>query len=115
MRQLFDHEARVNRLSETADEYGDSPNRYVAADDLIRCAIVPPKFRASQGDAGSTITGITEAYFDADADVEMNDILDVVSGPEAPRKLRVLSVARPRGHHTEAICEPFTRTVTAAP
>ncbi len=114
MRHLFDHTARVNRLTEVFDDYGEATNRYVIGTDVIRCAIVPPKVRAIQTEAGTAVTGQVDAYFDADADVQMNDVIDVLTGPEAPTKLKVLSASHPRGHHTEAICEPFTRALTAA-
>ena len=111
--RLFDHTAQVYRLTETVDEYADAVNSYATQGDPLPCAIVPPKFRPAQTDAGAELQGVTEVYLAADADVEMNDVLDVTAGPEAPTKYIVLSTAHPRGHHTEARCAPFTRTLAA--
>lgn len=113
MRHLFDHTARVHRLTETVNEYREAVNAYVAGA-TIPCALVPPKFRPAQTDAGTRLDGLVELYADADADLQMNDVLEVLTGPEAPTMLRVLHTARPRGHHTEAQCEPFTGALEAA-
>ena len=111
---LFDHTARRHRLTEQKISHGERVNRYVPSATLIPGALVPPKNRVSQGDAGTKIIGEMEWYCGADEDLQMNDVLEIVTGPEAPRNILVLSVSHPRGHHIQATCEPFTRALVAA-
>lgn len=56
---------------------------------------------------GEARRGRTQAFLPAAFNVEERDILRLVAGPEAPSLWRVMGVARPRGHHTEADVEPW--------
>lgn len=107
---LFDHEVRVYRPTEGTTDYGAAETLSPVGDVPTgpNAAIVPPKLGLQNVEAGERPSGTLDGYMAADADVSRRDILDVTSGPEAPTKLRVLSLSRPRGHHTELRLEPYT-------
>lgn len=100
---LFDHVATVYKFSEAVtgglravvNTYAEGPEE--------SCYFDPATFPVRDG----RTEGISVIYLRADADVVRNDVLDVTSGPNAPKRLKVLAVARPRGHHIECTCEPF--------
>jgi hypothetical protein len=45
-------------------------------------------------------------------DIRHRDLVNVLSGPDAPMVLRVVSVTNPRGHHVKAKCDLYTQPVT---
>lgn len=105
---LFDHGCTVYRFSEaTRGTTRAKANTYTAGD-KEDCAMSPAGFGVRDRGAGSDRTGLVTVYMRAAAVVARNDVLDVTVGPNAPVRLRVITVERPRGHHAEVRAEPFT-------
>lgn len=108
LQTLFDATLRVYRPTETKDQYRTVERTWVqvGSDPSVpNGTISPPELRLTDLGAGERPAGSTEAYMEPDADVEIGDVLDVIGGPETGRRYRVVSLARPRGHHTEMLVE----------
>lgn len=110
---LFDHYAEVWRPVETT-----GPAREIVVSfDLVEpatrnCAVVPPVgkergVRTVDIGPGETTRGQTTFLMARDLDVQERDVIRLVSGPEATSTWRVGATARPRGHHVEAMVEPW--------
>ena len=114
MRLLWNHTARLYRATALRDGFGDAVEAWLP----VGSAPTGPNARpdaawsgrlADQG-AGEEQAAARRWYLDASVgDVQERDVLDVTAGPEAPVRLRVLSVARPaagiRAHHLEVLAE----------
>jgi len=109
---LMDHRCTVYRLTETLNELREKVNSYVAAETSQKLALVPPKFSADDEGSGESARGSVEGFMPISSTVQRTDVLDVTSGPEAPLKLLVVNVARPRNHHAEVTLEPFHGSLT---
>jgi hypothetical protein len=108
---MFDHMCRVRTFAETVTGAQRSLISSYSAESASAeepCALGSAKFGATDGGKGNRREGSTLVYLGIDASLARNDVLEVFDGPNAPVNLKVLSVDRPRGHHTECICEPFT-------
>lgn len=98
----------MHRLTETTDAGGERINSYAQQSGVERLAIVPPKETRADLGAGDRSRGLLQGFARSAANIAEEDILNVTKGPEAPVKLRVLTLAHPRGRHTEFTCERFT-------
>lgn len=107
MIHLFDHVARVHRVSESVNALREKVNTLTPLPDTERMALDTSPFRSGDEGAGQFVEGSAEGFMRATADVQEGDVLEVISGPEAPRTLRVISASRPRGHHCELVMEMY--------
>jgi hypothetical protein len=57
-----------------------------------------------------TLTGTLSVL--PDFDIARRDLVNVLSGPDAPMVLLVVSITTPRGHHIKAKCDIYTQPVT---
>jgi hypothetical protein len=51
-------------------------------------------------------------FMDLGEDVQKRDIVELITGPNAPAKLEVISMDRPRGHHIELVCDEWEGKIT---
>lgn len=109
---MFDHTAQIYKFAETVTGDHRAKVSGYTAGAVEQCALSNGGFDASDRGNGTRRDGTTVVYLSAGVDVARNDVLDVTDGPNAPIKLKVLAPSRPRGHHTECMCEPFAGSLT---
>lgn len=106
-RGLLDHTARVWRRTETAGTYAETVISYDIVYAAARCTL--RRKRAVLSDAGPGVVGVGERtlYFPKGVTLVKRDLVELVTGPDAPAWLEVESAAKPRGHHVEARCTEY--------
>jgi hypothetical protein len=109
---LFDHVATIYRATETLNALREKINTWTAQATPERMFLDTSPFRENDEGAGRYMAGTAEGFMRAAADVQEGDVIDVTSGPNAPRTLRVLNADRLRGHHTELLLEQYRGTLT---
>src|SRR5690606_37151907 len=111
---LWNHTARPYRAATVRDGFGELVESWlpVGAEPTGPNARPDAAWSGRRADwgGGEEQAPVRRWSLDASAgDVQGRDILDVTAGPEAPVRLRVLSVARPaagiRAHHLEVMAE----------
>lgn len=111
LRRLLDHTVTVHRRSEARDAYGDVVVTWPAVAGMTGAQAGVQRRGARLVDQGAGVEeeGTHDVFMLPHADVQADDVLEVTAGPEmaASPLLRVLSVARPRGHHTELAAEKW--------
>lgn len=122
LRRLWNHRAILYRSIESRDEFGDTVAEWVPQD-------TPPgkncrtdeTWAGAQDDRGPGERQAGERLWFLDrrfGDVRDRDVLEIVEGPEAPMKIKVLSVNRPTNprevHHFEINSEIFQGELTPA-
>lgn len=106
MARLFDHYADLYRLTETSDADAQL-TRALTLVSRVNCAVVPARLGFDRVGPADTAIGRVELYLTPTADVQRGDVVRLTKGPESPSAWRVVSTARPRGHHVEAVAEPL--------
>lgn len=101
---LLDHVGDLYRSATVSNAYGVSDD-FARETAGLRAGVQRADATLRNTGAGDVSGGTHRIFFAASADVQARDVLDVTSGREAPVKLRVLSVTKPRGHHVEAMAE----------
>lgn len=104
---LLDHSVRIHRPTITRGAVQEELTTYTAGA-LTPAGVRRP--RARYGDAGPGTGPIGErvVYFDAGVDVLARDVIELVSGPDAPGLFEVdAPPTSPRGHHIECTCRHF--------
>lgn len=109
---LFDHRAEVWRLEEKrgfAAQNVQTPVPVSLPLTGFNCAVVPPTRGVAEQDfgPGETARGRARLYLGISLDLLERDLVRLVAGSEAPSSWRVVSLSRPRGHHIEAVVEPW--------
>lgn len=111
--RMLDHAARIYVFAETTEaDTRARRNSYAAQAADERIAITPLKWSAANQGAGNRKIGTVNVLLRPGAVLVERDVISVTSGPNSPVKLEVISVERPRGHHTEAMCAPFVGSLT---
>ena len=112
---LCDHRAVVYRAEEVRDQFNDVIQVWGAltAPDGLNCRPNQAWAGDLQDPGAGELQGAKRQWFLVEGfDVEERDVLRILSGPEAPDQLRVVSVTRPTNpavvHHLEVNVEPFT-------
>lgn len=99
--RLFDHTVRVWRPSRASDGLGVESRNYVLRSTLgaaVNRSTAPEGLVAG----GLAPTGRRRMYFLPTVDIQPRDVLEIVSGPEAPGTWEVDEPpTRPRNHHTQ--------------
>jgi hypothetical protein len=113
---FMDHRCRVRKFNEVVTPTREQANSYssaaTSAEEPVGFTTMPAG-RLNRG-PGARPTGALIALLPTGASVNMNDVLEVFAGPDAPRQFRVIAEpTRPRNHHTEAPCEPVTGALPA--
>ena len=118
--QLFDHGIRVWRSPElsaalVAGPLGEESRTYVlvtAAPAGFNACVNRPRAPVADAGPGFAPIGTRIVYMTASADVQLRDLLELVTGPDAPEVVEVDEPpTRPRGHHLELSCIPWHGTL----
>lgn len=109
----WNHKVRVFKETEGTDDFGSTSVLEPGAEPTTNNARPDQAWSGDQQEAGGEVQGAKRRWFlKATTDVEERDILAVLSGPEAPKNLRVLSkVSAGNGrktHHIEVNVEEYT-------
>lgn len=108
---LCDHTCRVLRRVESEGDHLDTQVSY-----QIALAAVPCTFTRRQTVMSNTGTGLQPVgqrrlfISDVTTIFRDRDVIQVYAGPEGYQpieNLEVVSISKPRGHHTELVCEEF--------
>ena len=111
---LLDHTVRVRRPTESYDNPLRVLERAYPVVGTYPAAVNRTKARIGDAGPGLAPIGDRVVYMEASADVEARDILELMSGPDAPEQLEIdRPPTRPRGHHTELICLFYRGTLPA--
>lgn len=98
---LLDHECVVWRPTETRGTYAETVRGYSILHALISCAVLRKNAVIAQAGPGRIDAGERRVYWDVGPTVEKKDLIELVTGPDAPAFLEVESMTTPRGHHVE--------------
>lgn len=108
----FNHKVRVFKETEGTDAYGSTSVLQGGAEPTTNNAWPDQRWSGDQQRAGGEMQGAKRRWFlRKDVDVAERDVLQVVSGAEAPANLRVVSVTKVGGaqiHHLEVNVETYT-------
>ena len=103
-RSLLDHEVRIWTRSVVLGRVREETVSY-ASGDLLPAAVRRPTAPVASVGAGLAPVGERIVYLLATVTVAPRDLVEIVSGPDAPGWLEVDEPpTRPRGHHTELTC-----------
>lgn len=113
MRHLLNHRVRVYRDAEGTDAFGSTSVLTPGAIPEYNNARPDQAWSGDQQRAGGEMQGAHRRWFlSAGVDVAERDVLEVLSGTEAPSNLRVVSVTKVSGrrglHHIEVNVETYS-------
>lgn len=114
--RFMDHAADVYAGVETKGTAGSvrttfGPTKKAAA---LDCNVQVDRERMAELGPGEVVEALYSVYFDdPDADVEEGDVLNILTGPEAPLTVRVGLCYRPRGKHLEAQAENWQGVIAS--
>lgn len=119
-RNLLDHRVDIVRPTDplVADSLGDERPVYVVAHANVRAAFWPIMAPLSDYGAGETPTGQTGAAFERSVVPKDQDVVVTLSGPEAPKRWRIVANRSPgrrfgrAAHHREVECGPYSGLLT---
>lgn len=102
---LLDHEVRIWARQVTLGRLREEIVTYTAQTTLVPGACRRPTAPVASIGAGLDPVGERVVYLPATASLQPRDLVELVTGPEAPNVLEVNQPpTRPRGHHTELSC-----------
>lgn len=101
---LCDHVARIWTLTEEPDSMMSRRRVYevLPINAAVHCAINRKNTAIGQMPPGRTPVGDRMFYCDIGPEFGEMSVIEVFEGPDAPSRIEVQSVTRPRGHHVEA-------------
>ncbi|MFW6012480.1 MAG: hypothetical protein ACOC92_02090 [bacterium] len=107
---LYDHRVEVWRATVTKGPLNEREETWEPVDttDAKNAAFSVPSFRlgdAADDSPGSRPSGQVTAFLDRRLDVQADDVLKVLTGPEAGTLYRCHHPSRPRGNHWEVPVE----------
>jgi hypothetical protein len=108
---LFDHAIRVWRPVRSRGAHREQIQALepVIEPDGLNARVSSPTGLLADTGPGLTMVGERKVYMNTSLDVQKRDILELVSGPNAPATLEVDGPPhRPRGHHLELRCREWT-------
>jgi hypothetical protein len=105
---LLDHTARIWRRDETLGTYRETVMSYTVQYHGPPCTLRRKRSVLSEAGPGIVDSGERTVYFKRDILLQKRDLVELVTGPDAPAWLEVESASRPRGHHTEARCSEWS-------
>jgi hypothetical protein len=111
IRHLLDHTARVWRPDSALGALGAEVRAYEPGAIVLLAQVRPA---ASTGDPGPGLAqqGTRQMFLEPSADVRAFDVLELLTGPDAPGTWEVDSPpTRPRGHHVELTARLFLGTL----
>ena len=107
---LLDHTARIWRRSETLGTYLETVPGYDIVYPAVRCTLKRKSATLSEAGPGTVDVGTRTVYFRRGVILQEKDLVEFVTGPDAPDWMEVESRSRPRGHHVKARCSEFHGT-----
>lgn len=109
---LLDHTCTIYRPTESTNALREKANSYASIATGQPLTVQLDQLDRQDEGAGEQPTGQGDGFMSVGANVQAEDVIVLTSGPESPRTLRVVSLTRPRGHHTELILEPFNGSLS---
>jgi hypothetical protein len=112
---MLDHRADVCRPAPpgSADPLGDERDVFTAVHENVRCGLWSVHAPLTDWGAGDVPQGSTGMTFEASSILQDEDVIVLRSGPEAPKRWRVIANRSPGrrfgrpAHHREVIAEPW--------
>lgn len=105
---LMDHTATSYRGTEATGTYGEVTSAWAAQEAAFPCTVQVDSERVNEVGPGEMTAGVYRLYAaDPTLDIAERDVIDILTGPEAGIKVKVVQVGRPRSHHLEARCETW--------
>ena len=99
---LLDHTARIWRRMESLGTYRETVASYEVVYALVPCTLRRKQALLADSGPGLVDVGQRTVYFLPTVTLEERDLVELVTGPDAPDWLEVESRSKPRGHHVEA-------------
>jgi len=107
-RRLFDGTAQLWRGAEARSTWGGVERSYTAVGDPFPCAVQVARRNRGNLGPGEAEVGQWMVYAPIDAEpVESGDVVQVLTGPEAGRTVRVDDPYRPRGRFQQVECRQW--------
>ena len=106
-RSLLDHTARVWRRGEELGTYRETSIFYVVVYPAARCTLKRKAALLAEAGPGIVDVGQRTLYFLPGVTLQKRDLVELVTGADAPDWLEVESRSKPRGHHVEARCSEY--------
>jgi hypothetical protein len=104
---LLDHTANIRRPVESLGVARETRLVHAYAHVAVACAVNRKRTVLTEAHGGITPAGGRSAYFQAGITLQERDVVQLLTGPEAPALLEVESRATPRGHHVEVSVTEF--------
>ena len=104
---LFDHEAVIWRKGETLGEYRETVKGFVLQYGPLGCKANRKAAVLQDANAGIVDSGDRVFYFEKGPVVLKRDLVELVTGPDAPAILEVENTTIPRDHHLEVRCVEY--------
>ena len=105
---LLDHTARIWRRTETPGTYLETTIDYAVVYAAADCTLKRKAAVLAEAGPGIVDAGGRTVYFLPSVTLVKRDLVELVTGPDAPAWLEVESASRPRGHHVEARCAEYS-------
>jgi hypothetical protein len=103
---LYDHTVALWRKVETLGEAGVTEKTFALAD-RFGVKMNRKNVQLMQDGAGIVDVGMRKVYTELGPTVLRRDLVELLTGPDAPALLEVENVTRPRGHHIEIHCSEY--------
>lgn len=112
---LLDHTARIHRPAQFSATLGSLNQAHVLVASAVPCAVRRPQAIVVDVGPGLSPAGERDIYFELGVDLLTLDVIELVTGPDAPGTWEVNGPpTRPRDHHVEARCRHFSGTLTGS-
>jgi hypothetical protein len=112
---LLDHTARVWRPTSAKGQLREEVRTHSVVG-IFPCTKKRPSARIGDVGPGMAPIGETSIYMEAGADVLERDVIQLLTGPDAPDTFEIdAPPTRPRGHHIELTCQYFLGILPAVP
>lgn len=106
---LLDHTATVYRPADTLGALRTNIRGYAAVASGVEMGVRRPAALYAEIGPGVGPLGQRIIYADVGLDVAARDVIDLITGPDAPGRWEVdEQPTSPRGHHIELRCRAFT-------
>lgn len=113
--RLFDHTLRVWRPAPSQDSVGFEKRVYSIAAPSLGCVLNRSSAPVVDVGPGMMPSGSRRFYLAPDADVRARDVLELLSGSDAPGNWEINEPpSRPGGHHTQVDCVPWNGALPEA-
>ena len=109
---LLDHTCRIWRPSRSLGAARQEVVCHAVAEASLPCAANRKRSVLALQQGGLGDSGQRMVYLDLGANVEERDVVELLTGPNAPALLEVISKDTPRGHHIELTCDEWEGKIT---